>query len=87
MNDGESRSHLLAVCTTLRDYLKQTEKLTSAVEMLLSRDPELRVRYEAEQKKERDGEDQGRGIEPVDTASILLRLQQEIQTLSGENGR
>ncbi len=85
MNDGESRFHLLAVCNTLRDHLKQTEKLTSAVEMLLTRDPELRARYEAEQKKERGVEDQGSGIEPVTTAGILHRLHQEIQALGGED--
>ena len=47
MTDGETRFHLLAMCNTLREQLKQTEKLTSAVEMLLKCDPELKEWYEA----------------------------------------
>lgn len=81
MNDGESRFHLLAVCTTLRDHLKQTEKLASAVERLLTRDPELRAQYEAEQKKEGNLEN----YSLPDADKILFRLQQEIQALGGED--
>lgn len=81
MNDGEARFHLLSMCNTLRDHLKQTEKLTSAVEMLLTRDPELRAQYEAERKKEGNQESCSR----PDVDKILFRLQQEIRALGGED--
>lgn len=80
MNDGESRSHLLALCNTLRDHLKQTEKLTSAIEMLQAGNPALRARYDAEHNKQRDAEAQT-DDESMSIAGILLRLEEEIQTL------
>jgi len=77
MTDGETRFHLLAMCNTLREQLMQTEKLTSAVERLLSRDPELRTQYEAERRNAN-----GSSAEPT-AQKILLRLEQEIQALGG----
>lgn len=80
MNDGESRSHLLALCNTLRDHLKQTEKLTCAIEMLLAGNPALKARCDAEHSKRRKAEAQA-GENYASIASILLRLEKEIQTL------
>lgn len=82
MTDGETRFHLLAMCNTLRDHLKQTEKLTSAVEILLARDPELQTWYEAKQKQELK-EGGPSGTVELTADKILLQLQREIQALGG----
>ena len=84
MTDGETRFHMLSMCKTLREQLKQTEKLTSAVEMLLARDPELKAQYDAAQNQRHNGEKHS-GTADSAAEKILLQLQQEIQTLGGEN--
>ena len=81
MTDGETRFHLLAMCNNLREQLKQTEKLTSAVEMLLARDPELKVQYEAVQKPQPNGD--VRSSPPELIGRALLQLEREIQVLGG----
>jgi hypothetical protein len=52
--------------------------------MLLARDTELRTRYEAEQKQEHNGATHRNPVAPS-ADKILLRLQQEIQALGGED--
>jgi hypothetical protein len=82
MNESEFRNQLLALYNILQDHVKLTQKLESAVEKLVERDPDLKAHYDSLRlAEEQKATDQGGDAEPSNTANILLQIQRKISAL------